>query len=59
MPISLSIMRGWGALCEELEITFIDNTDLVKEEYYSQDGVHMAPEFYTEWVNRMVEVAGL
>ena len=51
--------EGLEALCEELEITFIDNTDLVKEEYYSQDGVHMAPEFYTEWVNRMVEVAGL
>ena len=38
---------------------FIDNTDLVKEEYYSEDGIHMAPDYYTEWVDHMAEVAKL
>lgn len=51
--------EGLKHLCDELEITFIDNTDLVKEEYYADDGIHMAPAYYTEWVNRMAEVAGL
>nr|WP_296262798.1 GDSL-type esterase/lipase family protein [uncultured Merdimonas sp.] len=51
--------EGLKSLCDELGITFIDNTDLVKEEYYADDGIHMAPAYYTEWVNRMAEVAGL
>ena len=51
--------EGLRALCEELEILFIDNTDLVKEEYYAGDGIHMSPSYYTDWVNRMAEVAGL
>ena len=51
--------EGLKSLCEELKVTFIDNADLVKEEYYADDGIHMAPAYYTEWVNRMAEVAGL
>lgn len=46
-------------LCEEEEITFIDNGSLVKEEYYSEDGIHVAPEYYTGWVDHMAEVAKL
>ncbi len=46
-------------LCEKERVTFIDNTDLVKSEYYADDGIHMAPAFYTAWVNRMAEVAEL
>lgn len=46
-------------LCKKENITFIDNTDLVKQEYYADDGIHMSPSYYTEWVSRMAEVAGL
>ncbi len=46
-------------LCKKEKVTFIDNTDLVKEEYYAKDGIHMSPSYYTEWVNHMAEVAGL
>ena len=46
-------------LCEDEKITFIDNSDLVKDEYYAEDGIHMSPEYYTQWVNRMAEVAGI
>ena len=46
-------------LCEKEEVTFIDNTDLVKQEYYANDGIHMSPSYYTEWVNHMAEVAEL
>lgn len=46
-------------LCEELELTFIDNTELVKPEYYAADGVHVTTEYYKEWVEQMVEAAEL
>lgn len=47
------------ALCEKEDVTFIDNGSLVKEEYYTEDGIHMQPDYYTEWVNHMAEVADL
>lgn len=47
------------ALCEEEEIPFIDNTGLVKEEYYESDGEHMSADYYPEWGSHMAEVAGL
>lgn len=46
-------------LCEKEKITFIDNTDLVKQEYYAGDGIHMSTGYYKEWVNHMAEVADL
>lgn len=46
-------------LCEEERVTFIDNTSLVKDEYYADDGIHMAPDYYTGWVDHMAEVAEL
>ena len=36
-------------------MTFIDNTDLVKQEYYADDGIHMSPSYYTKWVDHMAE----
>ena len=46
-------------LCEKEKVTFIDNTELVKQEYYANDGIHMSPAYYKEWVNHMAEVAEL
>lgn len=46
-------------LCEKEKVTFIDNTDLVKQEYYAGDGIHMSTGYYKEWVNHMAEVAQL
>lgn len=46
-------------LCEKEKVTFIDNTELVKQEYYAGDGIHMSTGYYKEWVNHMAEVAEL
>lgn len=46
-------------LCEEEEVTYIDNTTLVKEEYYEPDGVHMIPKYYDVWLAHMAEVGKL
>lgn len=46
-------------ICEEQELTFIDNTDLVLEEYYANDGIHMSPDYYPVWVDHMAEAAEL
>ena len=46
-------------LAEEEGVTFIDNTEIVKEEYYEPDGVHMTSEIYPLWLVSMAEVAGL
>lgn len=46
-------------LCSEEDIVYIDNTDLVKPEYYASDGIHLSPTFYPDWVNHMAEVANL
>lgn len=47
------------SLCEEDGIVFIDNTDLVKEEYYEPDGEHMGADYYPQWGSHMAEAAGL
>ena len=46
-------------LCEKEKVTFIDNTELVKQEYYAGDGIHMSTGYYKEWVNHMAEVEEL
>ena len=46
-------------LCEEEGVTFIDNQSLVKDEYYTEDGIHMTSDYYGEWVNHMAEAAKL
>ncbi|MDD3362447.1 MAG: GDSL-type esterase/lipase family protein [Hespellia sp.] len=48
-----------ATLCDEEQITFIDNTSLVKTEYYEEDGVHFTSEFYPLWAGHMAEVAAL
>ena len=47
------------AMCDEEGITFIDNTEIVKDEYYEQDGEHMKAEYYPIWAEHMAEVAGI
>ncbi len=46
-------------LCAEEGVTFIDNSSLAKDEYYSEDGIHLTNEYYAEWVNHMAEIAEL
>lgn len=46
-------------MCDDLQLGFIDNTDLVQEQYYEEDGVHFKAEFYPLWADRMAEVAAL
>lgn len=48
-----------AGMCEKEEITFIDNTELVKDEYYESDGIHMTSAYYPEWLNQMAEAADL
>lgn len=42
-------------LCREEGMIFIDNTSLVKEEYYTDDGIQMSQDYYSEWLNHMLE----
>lgn len=46
-------------MCDKQQIGFIDNTDLVKEQYYEQDGIHFKADFYPLWAEKMAEVAAL
>ena len=46
-------------MCDEEGITFIDNTEIVSDEYYEQDGEHMKSEYYPIWGEHMAEVAGI
>ena len=46
-------------LCRSRDIGFIDNTELVQEEYYEQDGIHFRSEFYPLWAEHMAEVAAV
>ena len=46
-------------LCDSQTVAFIDNTDLVLEQYYEQDGIHFKADFYPVWAEHMAEVASL
>lgn len=46
-------------LCDSREIGFIDNTQLVQEQYFEPDGQHFTAEFYPVWAEHMAEVAAL
>lgn len=46
-------------LCDKRQITFLDNTDLVSEDYYEADGMHFKSSFYPYWLDKMAEVAEL
>ncbi len=47
------------ALCSSRDIGFIDNTELVQDQYYDPDGIHFRAEFYPIWAEHMAEVAAL
>ena len=46
-------------MCTKLQIGFMDNTELVSDQYYEEDGIHFKAEFYPLWADRMAEVASL
>ncbi|SHK22184.1 GDSL-type esterase/lipase family protein [Hespellia stercorisuis] len=46
-------------LCDERQISFIDNTEIATSDYYEDDGVHLKADFYPIWASRMTEVASL
>ena len=46
-------------MCTKLQIGFIDNTELVSDQYYEEDGIHFKAECYPLWADRMAEVAAL
>ena len=48
-----------SGLCESREIGFIDNTELVQDQYYEPDGQHFVADFYPLWAEHMAEVAAL
>ena len=41
------------------DIAYLDNTGLVKDEYYAEDGYHFKSDFYPYWLNSMAQGAGL
>ncbi|MGN0333274.1 MAG: GDSL-type esterase/lipase family protein [Lachnospiraceae bacterium] len=47
------------ALCKEKKVIYIDNSDLVKDKYYKEDGKHMNKKFYTLWAKHMADAADL
>lgn len=46
-------------MCDKLQIAYVDNTELVTDAYYEDDGVHLKSTFYPIWAERMAEVAEL
>lgn len=46
-------------VCKMAGAVFIDNSDLVKEDCYKDDGKRMRQRYYTAWIKRAVEVAEL
>lgn len=48
-----------SAYCKEQKIPVIDNSSLVKDEYYEPDGEHVTKEYYSLWAEHMAEEAGI
>ena len=46
-------------MCDENQIAFLDNTSLVSDTYYEEDGIHFKADFYPIWLKLMAEVATL
>lgn len=44
------------SMCKELDIEYLDNTDILKEhpELYAGDGIHVGPGYYTYWLGNML-----
>lgn len=51
--------KALSELCGKREIGFIDNTELVQDQYYEPDGQHFTAAFYPIWAEHMAEVAQL
>ena len=47
------------AMCEKKQIGYIDNSDIIEDEYYEEDGIHFIANFYPFWAEKMAEVATL
>ena len=47
------------AMCQRLDIPFIDNSGLVQDDWYASDGIHLSRKYYPYWMQHMIEVAGL
>ena len=47
------------AMCEKKQIGYIDNSDIIEDEYYEEDGIHFKANFYPVWAEKMAEVATL
>lgn len=47
-------------LCDELKITFIDNSIYLTEnpQFYAGDGIHVSAKYYPLWLDNMIEKAG-
>ncbi|WP_073108631.1 GDSL-type esterase/lipase family protein [Hespellia stercorisuis] len=69
-PVSEAGIAGWGPfsktgefndaiqqMCREKEVTYIDNTSLVKD--YAEDGIHPGPSFYEPWAVMIADRAEL
>ena len=46
-------------MCDELQIAFLDNTDIARTEYFEEDGIHFIASFFPIWMERMAEEAAL
>lgn len=46
-------------VCREMHVAYIDNSSLVKDEYYTDNGKNMKKKFYTAWVTAIAQAADL
>lgn len=46
-------------MCDKLQIAYVDNSKIVDDRYYEDDGIHFKSAFYQIWAERMAEVASL
>ncbi len=46
-------------VCEQYGVVCLDNTGIVKEEYYEPDGMHFKMSFYSYWLYSMALGAGM
>lgn len=47
------------SICDEKNLTYIDNSGIVSEDLFEQDGIHFQSAFYPLWAQNMAEVAAL
>ena len=46
-------------LCDSRQVGYIDNTGIVEDQYYEEDGIHFNRSFFPVWAENMTEVAAL